>query len=215
VNKTIQELLDAEVHKFELDPKYERVLNSFKTEIGNLEVILNDPESVIYDEIKELKRQVDLNREELKSQIDKLADDVIQKLESFEAKFKSEFREKVDLEHYNDLVEFSKQQLAEYEKCLGLFSSTIEEKDERIKVSERMVNNLQCKIEELKDSLTSNLSIKYKPIDNNRTDLFGKLKIHVNFLKIKSKLLSKFKLNEIKNFRNLKIKTLWAKSKTN
>ena len=109
VNKTIQELLDAEVHKFELDPKYERILSSFKTEIRNLEVILNDPESVIYDEIKELKRQVDLNREELKSQIDKLANDVIQKLESFEAEFKSKYKEKVDLEHYKGLIETSKQ----------------------------------------------------------------------------------------------------------
>ena len=57
----------------------------------------------------ELKRQVDLNREELKSQIDKLADGLIKQLESFEAEFKSEYKEKVDLEHYKGLIETSKQ----------------------------------------------------------------------------------------------------------
>jgi chromosome segregation ATPase len=167
------------VHKFELDPKYERILSSFKTEIRNLEVILNDPERVIYDEMSELKRQVDLNREELKSQIDKLANDVIQKLESFEAEFKSKYKEKVDLEHYKGLIETSKQQLEQYEKHLSLFSSKTEEKDERSKASESIINDLQSKIREIKVSLFSNKLITYKPIETNKIRLFGELVIKV------------------------------------
>ena len=52
VSKIIQELIEIEAHKFELDPKYERILNSLKTEIGNLEKISNDPENFIYVEIR-------------------------------------------------------------------------------------------------------------------------------------------------------------------
>ena len=181
VNKTIQELLDVEVHKFELDPKYERILNSFKTEIRNLEVILNDPESVIYDEISELKRQVDINREELKGQIDKLADGLIQQLESFEAEFKSEYKEKVDLEHYKSLIETSKKQLEQYEKHLSLFSSKTEDKDERSKASESIINDLQSKIKEIKVNMFSNKLITYKSIESNEIRLFGELVIKVGF----------------------------------
>ena len=83
-SKLIQNLLDMEAHKFTIDPKYDKVLNNFKTEIRDLETILNEPENFIYEEIHELKRQVDLDREKAKSEIDRLADDFIQQLETHE-----------------------------------------------------------------------------------------------------------------------------------
>ena len=59
ISKLIQDLLEIEAHKFQIDPKYERVLDSFRTEISNLETAINDPENEIYEQINELKRQVD------------------------------------------------------------------------------------------------------------------------------------------------------------
>jgi hypothetical protein len=52
-----------------------------------LAVLLKDPENFIYEEINELKRKVDLDREKSKKEIDELANDLIQQLESYETTF--------------------------------------------------------------------------------------------------------------------------------
>ena len=175
VSKIIQNLLDMEAHKITIDPKYERVFNDFKTEIRNLETILNEPESFIYEEINEVKRQVDLDREKTKSEIDKLADGLIQQLETFEKQFKEEYKANVDMKHYTSLVEASKQQFNEYEKFLSLLSTKPEERDEQSKQSEITINNLQYNIRELKRNLFSNKLFTYKPMEKKIQDLFGKL----------------------------------------
>ena len=180
VSKTIQYLLDMEAHKITIDPKYERVLNNFKTEIKNLETILNEPENFIYEEINELKRNVDLDRESAKSKIDKLANDFIQQLETFEKQFKEEYKTNVDMKHFISLAETSKKQLAEYEKFLSLLSTKAEERDKKSKKSEITIKNLQHKIKELKRSLFSNKLITYKPMDTKIQDLYGQLVIKVN-----------------------------------
>ena len=81
-------MLETELHAIRMNPNYEKTLNNFKMEIRNLQTILKDPENFIYEEINELKRQVDLDREKPKGEIDELADDLIQQLESYEKKFK-------------------------------------------------------------------------------------------------------------------------------
>lgn len=144
VSKIIQELIEIEAHNFELDPKYERILNGLKTEIGNLENISHDPENYIYDEINELKRQVDLDRERLKTGIDDLADGLIQKLESYQIKFKAEFKAKnIELEEYKSLVESSKKSLIEYERCLNLFLVVNLERDKQSEQCQDLIKTLQ------------------------------------------------------------------------
>ena len=100
-----------------------------ETEIENLETILKDPENYIFEEISELKRQVDLDRERLKSQIDEIADDLVHQLESHEKRFKSEYKSNVNLEDYNRLVETSRKQLGEFENFFNLFSNKNQERE--------------------------------------------------------------------------------------
>ena len=182
VSKTIQYLLDMEAHNFTIDPKYERVFTDFKTEIRNLEALLNEPENFIYEEINELKRQVDLDREKTKSEIDRLANGLIEQLETFEKQFKEEYKANVDMKHYISLSETSKQQLAEYEEFLSLLSTKPEERDEQSKQSETTVKNLKSKIKELKGNLFSNKLFTYKPMEKKIQDLYGKLVIKVKII---------------------------------
>ena len=182
ISKIVQAMLDVEAHKFNLNPKYETVVNNFKTEIRNLEAILNEPENFIYEEINELKRQVDLDREKTKSEVDRLADDFIQQLERFEKQFKTEYKSKVDLKHFISLAEASKQQFLEYEKFLSLLSTNSKERDKQTKQSEITVNNLKSKINELKRNLLSSKLITYQPIENKIQDQYGKLLIKVNII---------------------------------
>ena len=179
VNKFIQNMLENELHKFQINSNYKETLNKFKKEIANLESILKDPDNVIYEEIHDIKRQVDLDRERSKVQIDELADGFIKKLEEYEQKFKSEYKSNVDLQSYDALVESSKRNLFEYERCLNLFSVKREERDEKTKQSEKEISSLKSKIKELNKKLFSNMSIRYRPIENEREDLFGKLIIKV------------------------------------
>jgi hypothetical protein len=180
VNKLIQDLFESNLHKFDVDSKFKIIFDSLKTEIHNLEAVLKDPENIIYEEINELKRQVDLDRENLKGQIDKRANDLIQQLESYKTRFKTEYKTNVDLHHFNALVESSKKQLEEYEKCLNLFSSTYNEKKKTGLKSEKIIKILQPEIAELRNKLFSNLLLTYKPFKENILDLYGKIIIKVS-----------------------------------
>jgi DNA repair exonuclease SbcCD ATPase subunit len=176
VNKLIVNLINKELHKYKLNSKHEAVLNNLKMEIKNLEKILINPENYIYEEINELKRQVDLDKEKLKKEIDKLAHDLIQQLESYEKQFKAECKKNVGIEQYNGLIEASKKQLDEHEKCLSLFSKENEQLEKISKQSENTIQDLQPKLKEIQDKLFSNLSITYKPTNSKSIEgIFGKL----------------------------------------
>jgi hypothetical protein len=175
----MQKMVENELHKFKINSNYKETLSKFKKEVVKLESILKDPDNVIYEVIHELKRRVDLDRERSKLQIDELADGFIKKLEELEQKFKSEYKSNVDLQSYDALVESSKRQLFEYERCLNLFSVKREEQDEKTKQSEKAISSLKLKKKELNEKLFSNLSIKYRQKQNEKEDLFGKLIIKV------------------------------------
>ena len=134
-------------------------------------------------------RQVDLEREILKSQIDERANDLIQQLESFEAKLKTENKTNVDFEHYNSLAESSRKKLEEYESCLNMFSAKHQEREEKYIDSERMIKNLQSEIIELNKRLVSNISITYEPFKGNMEDLYGQI-----IIKVSKKTNLKFKI---------------------
>lgn len=153
VNKLIQRFLEIELHKFEIDPKFEKTLNKLKKEILDLEKTLKDPDSVIYEQISELKRQVDLDRETSKSQIDELADDLIKKLESYEKQFREDYKAYIDFKCYNDLFESSKAQLNEYEKCLKMFSVGYKQRVEARNETEKAIDILQPSLNELKKKI--------------------------------------------------------------
>ena len=83
VLKLIENLLRTALHGFKIIPINDEVLKNLKTEIGNFEAIVIDPENYIYEEINEHQRQVDLDRERLKIKIDDSASDLVQELESY------------------------------------------------------------------------------------------------------------------------------------
>ena len=178
-------MIDHDLHKYEIDPKYQETFNNLEKEVQTLEAILKNPEHAIDEEIKKLKRQVDLERVKLKSQIDEKANDLIQKLESFGKRFKENLgRTNLDFELYNSLAESSRKQLEDYEHFLKLFSSKNQEREEKRMQNEKKLKNLKSKIRKLKDLLFSNFSISYKPFKGNIEDLYGKIIAEVSKRKI-------------------------------
>ena len=92
---------------------------------------------------------------------------VLKEFGTYEKKFKSEYKSNIDLKHYNDLVESSRKQLAEYQKCLSLISTDREERDKATNQSEQVIDMLQSKIKKAKNNIFSNLSIRYESYDFN------------------------------------------------
>jgi hypothetical protein len=152
----------------------------FKNEIQKLEAILKDPDNVIYAEISELKRQVDLDREQFKSKVDELADGLIKQLEEYEAKFKSDYKKNVDLEQYNALLKSSQNKLTEYENFFNLFSTKQEERVEKNKQTVQKTNSLKSQIKKLKSKLFSDLSLTYISSEYDVDDFFGALLVEVS-----------------------------------
>jgi hypothetical protein len=181
VNKFVRKMIETELHKFQIDSKHRETLEKLKKEIQNLEEILKNPKNMIHDEICELKRQVDLDRDKLKSEIDKSADGIVQQLDSYEKKFKKEFKFYIDSKYYNSLLVSFRIELVEYEKCLNLFSVSKEDRDVKWIETEKVNDLLQSKIKEAKINLFSNKSFTYKPIENKIEDLFGRLIVKVRF----------------------------------
>jgi hypothetical protein len=173
INKFIEKQIAKDLHKYEIDSKYQETFNNLEKELETIEHILIDPEQVIHEEINELKRQVDFEREKLKSRIDEHANDLIKQLESYEAKFKTEYKTNVDFEHYYSLVEPSRNLLKEYENCLNLFSTKHQEREENNMQSEKIIKYLQIANKQLRTGLFSNFSISYKPFKENILDLYG------------------------------------------
>ena len=175
VNKFMQKMVENELYKFKISSKYKKTLDQLKWEIQKMETIIKDPKNFIYEEISELKRNVDLDREKLKSEIDDLANDLIQQLDSYEKKFKEEYESNIDLGRYNEIIASSKNQLSELEKCLSLFSTSKKERNEKCYQSDTAIKTIQLKTEEAKLKLFANTFLTYIPMQKSQGDLFGKL----------------------------------------
>jgi WD40 repeat protein len=123
-NELNESLIKTEFQKSKLDTKDEIKSDSSKNKIENFKKDPRDPKNIIYnDEFSELKKELNFKRDNLKIQIDKTVDDLIQELELFES---DGLNRNINLERYNDLVNSSKKLSDELERRLSLF--TVESK---------------------------------------------------------------------------------------
>jgi hypothetical protein len=85
INKRIQNALNIKLSTLKLNPVYEECkseMNEAKINIQMIENLEKNPENYIIEYFEELKRQVDLRREELKLELDNCSDEIIQSIES-------------------------------------------------------------------------------------------------------------------------------------
>ena len=135
----------------------------------------NDPDSIIYESISKLKRQVDIDREELKEKIDKMADEIIQTLESLEIEFKQESKTRVKGIFDDDFKTNLNNQLIEYEKNLNSIAKTNEEREKKRLEVEETLKSLQFKLCQLETALFSDKIINYDPFSKDSNGVFGEL----------------------------------------
>ena len=178
INQTLQVLIDeAELHKFKLEPSFLKALNEFKEKIVDIESIHKDPFNVIHEKISELKMKVDLDREMAKVEIDRRADNMIDKLNCWEAKFKENSNSKEFLDYYDNVITNAKNNLNDYEKCLKSMSFTDEERKNKRNFTSLFIHELDLETKTYKTKLFKNRSLEYQPMKTG--DIFGKLIVRV------------------------------------
>ena len=91
INRLLKKLIeDRKIQNFKIEPEYNEVLASFKQRLNKMKSIHDDPENFIYDKFAELRRRVDLDKEKAIQKIEKLSNDLINKLNSVEDELKIE-----------------------------------------------------------------------------------------------------------------------------
>ena len=176
INQTLQVLIDeAELHKIKIDQDYLSTLDNFKEKIANLELLHKDPLNIIYEKISELKMYVDFDRENAKAEIDRLADDMMTKLNSWASELEAESKSKQFLDYYDKLVANAKNNLNEYEKCLKSMSFTDEDRKNKKNSITHAIKILEMEINDYKFKLFKHKSIMYEPMKADVSSIFGKL----------------------------------------
>ena len=130
-----------------------KLLRNFEQTLNELSKINNDPADYLYEYVNEQKRRVELQREELKLEIDKIAQELIEKIDKLKSEFSINIASNINLDKYKTTIQ-------EYEK-------------------EHMRNPNLCKKDLVK--LVSNLSNLKEEAESNLWNLKRKLRNDTTF----------------------------------
>jgi chromosome segregation ATPase len=176
INKRIQNGLNIKLSTLKVNPVYEECkteINEAKNNIQKIENLENDPENYSFEYFEELKRQVDLRREELKLKLDNCSDEIIQSIERTKDNCIKLSRESKRL---NTEIENSKKELTELMDDFDTFEID-NEKFEDIRQSLTVLNGgLTRQLGEYKDSIIGDKKYSFEFEEIDIKGLFGSFK---------------------------------------
>ena len=177
INRRLQDALEIELNKFKPSQVYENCkmeLNDAKDNVAKIEALEKDPEFYIYEYFEEIKRQVDLRREEIKLRVDSCSDEMIRSIENSKENCVRLAKEGRRLK-----MDINKQKKALDELLERFDRFDIDEKEfEEIKESVVLLNrSITFKIEELKCSVVGNKIYSFEIKDIDIENNFGSLKV--------------------------------------
>ena len=170
VNKALKSLIDRELHKINIDSNHQNVLNDFKQKIQTIQALNNNSEAKIDSKFKIIKENVYQDKSNAKKEIDKLAEEILNKIATHENESKS------SLTSYTKLIADMSAKFSEYEKCLKSLNSTDEERKTKSGEIQDTIKFLETEIKSYKNVFSENSSIDYEPMKASISDFFGKLK---------------------------------------
>jgi len=182
VNKRLQKQLRLELNALKLSPVFDECMKEIedaKENVVKIGLLENNAENYIYDYFEDVKRQVDIRREDLKFKIDKYSDEIIKSVEMDQMNLIKLSKEANKL---TTNIEKSRKDLNE---LISRFD-TLEFNDEKfkdIKESVVVVNQEFHKIlAEYQDSLIGNKKYTFEFKESPIVDIFGRVfDVQVNF----------------------------------
>lgn len=169
INKALKSLIDRELHKISIDSDYQTVFNSFKHKIQSIQSANSDSERSICEKYAELRKQVSLDKESAKTQIDALTEGIMNSLAEHENESKT------SLANSTQLIASMNAKLIEYEKFLKSLGTTDFERKARSSEIQDAINIFEAEINLNKAVSLPEKSIIYDPMKQSVSDIFGKL----------------------------------------
>lgn len=173
VNKRMQECLNIQLNTLKLLPVYDEckeVIRIAKENVAKIEKLETSAENYIYEYFEDIKRQVDLRREDLKAKIDKYSDETIQSIESSQLSY---IKLSKEANRLAENIDKSKKELDEF--VTGFDTFQIDEK--KFATIKQNVSDLNDKfkgiISEYHDSLLGNKEYSLKFNGFNVAQTFG------------------------------------------
>ena len=175
VNKLAQKALEIKLHNIKASPIFDeckQLIKEAKESAVKIEAIANDPESFIYEYFSDLKRKVDLRREELKLKIDQYSDQLLQSIENNQLKCTQLSKENKLIK---DTFSESNNELNELLEEFDIF----EFNDKKFEGLKKEVDELRINFNKMtadyKMSLLNNKKFSFEFKEGVISDIFGKL----------------------------------------
>jgi len=183
ISRKLQEALSIQLNTLELTPIYDeckKVIGEAQKDVDEIESIDKDPENYIYEYFEDIKRQVDLRREDLKERIDTYSAETIESINNAQKNCQKLAKE---VNKLSKDFEDSKKKLNEQIKQFDTFKIS-EQKFQEIKGN---VSGLKSKFKQMlttfKNSLIDDTEYAFWFEDVQISNVFGKFE-EVNLILI-------------------------------
>jgi hypothetical protein len=167
VVKVLKSLIDQEKEKKRTNPEYQ--LNTFKERLGEIEKMHKNAEEAMSEKYFEIRDGINLDRDNFKQEIDKLADDLIKRMDLCEKESKS------DSEYLSGLINEMKFQLSKYERFLIALEKTDEDRRAKSQEIGEAIVNLDDAIKEFSSKSINNRSLSCELMNDEIKILYGRL----------------------------------------
>ena len=148
INRDLNKFFQDDSHLPDKQKKVKDLYVEFEATVNSLKKMLENPSNYLHDYTSELKRQVDLQREELKAKIDEMALDIISKIDNLYEECKKDIDkfEKIDIIQFdNDLLNYKDYHRLAYIDDKAL-KRVVDELNDLTNESKRSLENLEKKL---------------------------------------------------------------------
>jgi DNA repair ATPase RecN len=174
VNKRLQNGLEIQFNTLKLTPIFDeckKVIKTARERVAKIDTLEKNSEGYIYDYFEDIKRQVDIRREDLKMKIDKYSDEVIQSIEGTQVNY---IKISKQVNQISTNIEQSKKELDHFVKRFDTFDID-EKKFEDIKQRVVGVNKKFDKIIlDYNNALIGNKEYSFEYYEISIADVFGR-----------------------------------------
>jgi hypothetical protein len=175
VDKRLQVGLEIQLSTLKLTPIFEECKTEIKKaheKVAEIEALEKNSEGYLYEYFEDIKRQVDIRREDLKIKIDKYSDEVIQSIEGTHKNYIKIFKQ---INKISTDIEQSKKELDDYVKRFDTFDID----DKKFEVIKQEVVGLNGKFDktiiDYNNALIGNKEYSFRFNEKPIEDIFGRL----------------------------------------
>jgi len=161
VVRRLQDALSIQLNTLDYTPVYDeckKVIEVAQKDVSEIESIEKDPDNYIYEYFEDIKRKIDLRREDLKESIDKYSDETIESINNAQSNCQKLAKE------VNKLCKDFKDSKKKLNKLIRKF--------ETFKISKQKFEDLKTKVAYLKSKLNDMLTEFKSSLINNKEYTF-------------------------------------------